>query len=70
MGRKGDCFDNAVAESFFSTLKIERVHRDTYATVEQARRRISNYIRFYNTRRRHSTLGYKSPQIYEQLLAA
>ncbi len=69
MGRKGDCFDNAVAESFLSRLKVERVHRDTYATLEQARRRIADYIRFYNNKRRHSTLGHKSPHNYELLHA-
>ena len=70
MGRKGDCFDNATAESFFSTLKTERVNRDSYATIDQARRRIGRYISFYNQHRRHYTLGQRSPDIYEQLMAA
>ena len=70
MGRKGDCYDNAVAEAFFSTLKTERVRRDSYATIHQAYRRIRRYIRFYNKTRRHSTLGYISPDRYEQLHAA
>lgn len=70
MGRTGDCFDNAVAESFFSTLKRERIHRETYATIEQARRRVDDYIRYYNRTRRHSTLGMKSPDRYEQLYRA
>jgi transposase InsO family protein len=70
MGRKGDCYDNAVAESFFSTLKTERVKRESYATIHQARHRIADYIRFYNKQRRHSTLGHKSPDTYERLRAA
>ena len=70
MGRKGDCFDNAVAESFFSTLKRERVNREKYATLQQARRRIADYIRFYNRKRRHSTLGQTSPDAFERLHAA
>lgn len=66
MGRKGDCFDNAVAESFFSTLKKERVNRETYATPQQAKRRIDHYIKFYNQRRRHSTLDQTCPEDFEQ----
>jgi putative transposase len=66
MGYTGDCFDNAVAESFFSTLKRERVNRETYATSQQARRRIDSYIKFYNQRRRHSTLGQMCPDAYER----
>jgi putative transposase len=66
MSRKGDCWDNAVAESFFSTLKAELVHRTDYATRSQARTSIFEYIEtFYNGRRRHSALGYISPVAYE-----
>jgi len=62
MGRTGVCWDNAMAESFFSALKNERVHRTVYATKAQARRDVIAYIEgFYNTRRRHSALGYKRP---------
>ena len=62
MGRTGVCWDNAMAESFFSALKNERVHRTAYATKRQARRDVISYIEgFYNTRRRHSALGYKRP---------
>lgn len=62
MGRTGVCWDNAMAESFFSALKNERVHRTVYATKEQARRDVIGYIEgFYNSRRRHSALGYKRP---------
>lgn len=62
MGRTGVCWDNAMAESFFSALKNERVHRTVYATKARARSDVIAYIEgFYNTRRRHSALGYKTP---------
>jgi putative transposase len=67
MSRSGDCWDNAAMESFFSTLKIERTNRTNYDTRDQARADVFDYIeRFYNPRRRHSTLGYLSPIDYEQ----
>jgi putative transposase len=67
MSRKGDCWDNAAIESFFSTLKRERVYRRQYATRDQARADVFDYIeRFYNPRRRHSTLGLVSPDEFEQ----
>jgi transposase InsO family protein len=66
MSRTGNCWDNAVTESFFSTLKRELVHHESYATREEARRSLFEYIEvFYNRRRRHSTLGYRSPAEYE-----
>ena len=66
MSRKGDCWDNAAAESFFATLKKELVHRRRWATMAQAHRQIEDYIEnFYNRRRRHSTLGYLSPVEFE-----
>jgi putative transposase len=66
MSRKGDCWDNAVAESFFSTLKAELVHRVDYITRSQARASVFEYIEaFYNPRRRHSVLGYVSPVHHE-----
>ncbi|WP_460362474.1 integrase core domain-containing protein [Actinocorallia lasiicapitis] len=62
VGRTGTCWDNAMAESFFSALKNERVHRTEYPTRDHARRDIIRYIEFwYNPKRRHSALGYKSP---------
>lgn len=62
-GRTGICYDNAMAESFFAALKNERVHRTVYPTREHARVDITRYIEFwYNTKRLHSGLGYKSPQ--------
>lgn len=63
MGATGVCWDNAAAESFFSALKNERVHRMVYATKAQARKDIMRYIEgFYNSRRRHSALDYQYPQ--------
>lgn len=65
MSRKGNCWDNAAMESFFNSLKNERVHHARYQTREAARQDIFDYIeRFYNRRRRHSTLGYVSPTEY------
>jgi transposase InsO family protein len=68
VGRTGICYDNALAESFFATLKNERVHRTVYPTREHARRDIARYIEVryievrYNTKRRHSGLGYRTPR--------
>ncbi|GAA3041741.1 transposase InsO [Actinokineospora globicatena] len=62
VGRTGTCYDNALAESFFATLKNELTHRTRYATRENARRDIARYIELrYNSRRRHSALGYRTP---------
>lgn len=67
MSRKGDCWDNAVAESFFHTLKVELVHRTIFKTREEAKRKIFEYVEmYYNGKRAHSTLGYLSPLEYEQ----
>ncbi|SMM99156.1 Mobile element protein [uncultured Candidatus Thioglobus sp.] len=67
MSRKGECYDNAVAESFFNTLKTELVNQHTYQTREQAKSSIFEYIEvFYNKVRRHSTIGYYSPSDYEK----
>jgi putative transposase len=67
MSRRGNCWDNAATESFFSTLKIERTKRNAYATRNEARADVFDYIeRFYNPLRRHSTLGYLSPVNYEK----
>jgi putative transposase len=66
MSRRGDCWDNAPMESFFASLKKELVHDEDYATREEARASIFEYIEtFYNRVRRHSTLGYLSPVNYE-----
>ena len=66
MSGKGDCYDNAAMESFFATLKTELVHEENYATHDQARASIFEYIEvFYNRNRRHSSLGYLSPEAFE-----
>lgn len=66
MSRKGNCYDNAVAESFFHTLKTEHVYEYRYETRAEARQSIFDYIEiFYNRQRRHSALGYRSPVLYE-----
>jgi putative transposase len=68
MSRKGDCWDNAVAESFFGSLKTERVFLAAYQTREEARRDIVDYIEmFYNSKRRHSYLGYMSQKEFEKM---
>lgn len=70
MSRKGDCYDNAVAESFFSTLKNEMIVGNIYKTREEARSEIFEYIEvFYNRKRIHQTLGYKTPEMFEQNVA-
>ena len=67
MSRKGDCFDNACAESFISTLKNELVHHVQFKTREEARTAIFEYIEvFYNRQRLHQTLGYLSPAEFER----
>lgn len=66
MSRKGDCFDNAVAESFFGSLKNEQVYHDDYMNHDQAKQSIFKYIEvFYNRQRRHAYLDYVSPADYE-----
>jgi transposase InsO family protein len=70
MSRKANCYDNAMMESFWSSLKNELVHRTHFATRAQARTAIFDYIEgFYNRTRRHSALGYKSPLDYESSLS-
>ncbi len=68
MSRKGNCWDNAVAESFFHTLKTQLTHHRRYNTIEDLERDLFWYIEmYYNRRRRHSTNGYIAPAIYEEL---
>ncbi|MCH7498358.1 MAG: IS3 family transposase [Candidatus Marinimicrobia bacterium] len=68
MSGRGNCYDNAVAESFFHTLKTELVYHEIYHTREQARRSLFEYMEsFYNRSRKHSTLGYRSPVEYENM---
>ena len=67
MSRSGNCWDNAAMESFFSSLKTERTAAKTYRTRDQAKADVFDDIeRFYNLRRRHSTLGYLSPMEFER----
>ena len=66
-GSKGDCFDNAVCESFHASIKKELLHRHSWPTKAEARTAVFEYIEtFYNQRRRHSTLGYIAPALYEE----
>lgn len=66
MSRRGNCYDNAVVESFFGTLKTELIHHHTYATRNEARLALFEYLEvFYNRKRRHSALDYRSPTEYE-----
>ncbi len=69
MSRKGDCWDNAVAESFFKTIKTELVYDHQFLTRRQAKLEIFDYIEiWYNRKRRHSALGYLSPELFGKLL--
>jgi putative transposase len=68
MSRSGNCWDNAVMESFFSSLKTERTTHKTYRTRDEARADVFDYIEcFYNPKRRHSTIGYMSPVDFEAM---
>lgn len=69
MSRKGDCWDNAVVESFFGTLKVELIYRRPWPTRRETRSAVAEYIEvFYNRVRRHSYLGYRSPANYEKMI--
>ncbi len=68
MSRKGNCYDNAVVESLFSSLKNELVHHQDYKTRQDARSDIFDYIElFYNRRRKHESLGYHTPMAYDSI---
>lgn len=70
MGRKGCCYDNAPMESFFHTLKVELVHQSRFASRDEAKRELFAYIEgYYNRRRLHSALGYRTPEQAEHLAA-
>ena len=70
LSRSGNVWDNAAMESFFSSLKTERIARKVYRTRDQARADVFDYIeRFYNPQRRHSTIGYLSPMEFERVAA-
>ncbi len=67
MSRKGNCYDNAPVESFFASLKRELVHRQRFFTREEARTAVFAWIEtWYNRKRRHSALGYQSPEEFER----
>ena len=67
MSRKGNCWDNSVAESFFNSLKTELIYTETYATCEIAKQSIFNYIEtYYNRVRRHSYIGFIAPEKFEE----
>ena len=69
MSRKGDCWDNAVAESFFGIIKSELIHRERFMGPQDTLRAIFEYIEiYYNRKRKHSTLGYKTPAQFEQAM--
>lgn len=69
-GTAGDCFDNATAESFFATLECELIERQAFQTQAEARMAVFQFIEgWYNTRRRHSALGYLSPNDFERAAA-
>jgi putative transposase len=69
MSRKGNCWDNACVESFFATLKKELIHDARYATREDAKHDVFEWIEvFYNRQRRHTTLGYRSPAEFEAIM--
>ena len=71
MSRKGNCHDNAVAESFFSHLKNELIYHEDFTDRDQARSAIFDYIEvFYNRQRLHQTLDYKTPNDYEMMNVA
>ncbi len=66
MGSRGDCYDNAVAESFLATIKKELIHRRSWPTRAELSTEVFDYIEtFYNRQRRHSTLGQRSPTDFE-----
>jgi transposase InsO family protein len=68
MSRAEDCYDNAFMESCFGTLKTE-LEMEPYSNERTARKEIPDYIRYYNTRRRHSALGYLTPEAYETMIS-
>ena len=71
MSRKGNCWDNAVAESYFHTLKTELVHHEDYRSRAEAKVSIFEYIEvFYNRQRRHSHIGQVAPLIFEAAMLA
>lgn len=70
MSRKGDCWDNAVTETLFGSLKVERLHGMRFETRREAKDEVMDWLQFYNHRRLHSTLGYLSPMNFEKAQVA
>jgi putative transposase len=66
MSRKANCWDNAVTETLFGSLKVERLHGEKFMTVRAAKDAVINWILWYNQERMHSTIGYQSPVEFEQ----
>jgi len=66
MSRKGDCWDNAMTETLFGSLKVERLNGMHFETRRQSKEEVMEWLRFYNYRRLHSTLGYLSPMDFEK----
>jgi transposase InsO family protein len=67
MSGKGNCYDNAITETFFPTLKTEMIYWERFETREEARRKLFDYIEvWYNRQRLHSHLGYSTPEEFEQ----
>jgi putative transposase len=66
MSRKGNCWDNACSETLFGSLKVERLHGQRFATRQQARNEVLDWLHWYNRKRLHSTLNYASPMEYER----
>lgn len=66
MSRKSDCWDNAVTETLFGSLKVERLHGMRFDTGRPAKDEVMDWIAFHNHRRLHSSLGYTSPMVFEQ----
>ena len=67
MSRKGNCWDNAVTETLFGSLKVERLHDISFETRRQAKDEVIDWMTFYNRKRMHSTLGYLSPMDFKQI---
>jgi putative transposase len=66
MSRKGDCWDNACSETLFGSLKVERWHGQRFATRQQAKDEVLDWLHWHNRERLHSTLNYRSPMEYER----
>ncbi len=66
MSRKGNCWDNAVSETLFGSLKVERLHGERFESIRQAKDTVLAWLLWYNRQRMHSTLNYLSPEEFER----